>query len=125
MAATIVGDWLVAEALKDKAQQEVSEVVVLLSSYTYVCEKGGEDSNIQVHRCQSPRTHPCLPSQNAVRNVFLAAQSKLAGHNIALVIETVTIPFPIENTAQLLDAFTSKLETLHEEYAVSQWEAKS
>ena len=41
VAATIVGDWLVAEALADKAQHDISEVVVLLSSYTYV---SGEDA---------------------------------------------------------------------------------
>lgn len=91
VASTIVGDWLVSSALSDKVEHDTSEVVVLLSSFTY----------------------------NAVKNVFLAAQAKLAAADVTLVIETVELPFPIESEAQLLEAFSTKLDALAAEYEVS------
>ena len=91
VASTIVGDWLVSSALSDKKEHDTSEVVVLLSSFTY----------------------------NAVKNVFLAAQAKLAAADVTLVIESVELPFPIESEAQLIKAFANKLDALAAEYEVS------
>ena len=93
VASTMVANWLVDNILKiaiDKKSLVVNPgpFVVLATNFNY----------------------------NAVKSSYAAARMRLESYHIKVVIEVVAIPFPIESSAEVVEAYTHKLKELQSKY---------
>ena len=93
VASTMIANWLVDNILKvviNKKSMVVSQgpFVVLATNFNY----------------------------NAVKASYAAAKMRLESYHIEVVIEIVAIPFPLESSTEVLEAYRRKLTELKNKY---------